>query len=81
MANYTLSTALRSNDQQDLTMIRLGNPMVADTKKLLSITPHATPLTLENTALKQLMRDTNNSRRTNKAILTIATGDVDYAGM
>ena len=83
MANYTLQTAFRSDDQQDMTMIKLGNPIIADRKQVLTAYPSAknNQLTFQNSALKERERDTRNSRRTDKAILTIAAGQESYAGL
>jgi hypothetical protein len=79
MANYVLSTAFKTADQQDMTMIRLGNPPIINRQKLLTFSPGATGQTLQAVATKQLERAIHNRKRTDKAILTIASGAEDYA--
>ena len=80
MATYTLNTAFKSNDQQDMVLIKLGNPLIVDMKQILkSAGPGATTQTLQATVEKNLLQKTKQSRRAHGQILTIATGMDEYA--
>jgi hypothetical protein len=81
MANYVLNTAFKSEDQGDMTLIKLGNPIIADRKKVLTASPGTTSNSYQDSVLKALAKEAKDSRRTNKALLTIASGDSDYASM
>jgi hypothetical protein len=78
MANYTLSSSFNNKDQQDMTLIRLGNPLIANTKQLSAAPGGGTLQEKATTALRQQII---KKMKPNKTYLPTSGGQSEYGGL